>query len=357
MIPKKFVSPVRAWSLPLLGALLTGCSGVVLKPSGDMAAQQAHLITVAFLLMLAIIVPVIGLSLFFAWRYRASNKEATYEPEFHHSNKVEFVAWGASIVIIIILASLTWIYTHRLDPYRPLERISEGREIPADVKPLQVQVVAMRDRWLFIYPEQGVAVVNELAAPVDRPIEFSITGTTVMNSFFIPSLAGQIYSMPGMQTKLHAVINKPGEYEGFSANYSGANFSGMRFKFHGVDEAGFEQWLDKVKAGKDGLDRNAFLSMEALKDPQRPYDEQSVVAKPVQYFGSVDKGLYDAVLRMCVDASKPCTGGHYMGATAHAAAMEAHGAGEAAAHDMHDMAGMHDMHEAESAPAAADSAK
>ena len=357
MIPKKFVAPARTWSLPLLGVLLTGCNGVVLKPSGDMAAQQAHLITVAFLLMLVIIVPVIGLSLFFAWRYRASNKEATYEPEFHHSNKVEFVAWGASIVIIIILASLTWIYTHRLDPYRPLERISEGRAIPADVKPLQVQVVAMRDRWLFIYPEQGVAVVNELAAPVDRPIEFSITGTTVMNSFFVPALAGQIYSMPGMQTKLHAVINKPGEYEGFSANYSGANFSGMRFKFHGVDEAGFEQWLGKVKAGKDGLDRNAFLSMEALKDPQRPYDEQSVVAKPVQYFGSVDKGLYDAVLRMCVDASKPCTGGHYMGATAHAAAMEAHGDGEAAAHDMHDMAGMHDMHEAESAPAAADSAK
>ena len=176
-----------------------------------------------------------------------------------------------------------------------------------------------------------------------------------MNSFFIPALAGQIYSMPGMQTKLHAVINKPGEYEGFSANYSGANFSGMRFKFHGVDEAGFEQWLDKVKAGKDGLDRNAFLSMEALKDPQRPYDEQSVVAKPVQYFGSVDKDLYDAVLRMCVDASMPCTGGHYMGAATHA--MEARGDAKAAAHDMHDMAGMHDMHEAEPAPATADSAK
>ncbi len=349
MIPKKFVAPARTWSLPLLGVLLTGCNGVVLKPSGDMAAQQAHLITVAFLLMLVIIVPVILLSLFFAWHYRASNEKATYKPEFHHSNRVELVAWGASIVIIIILATLTWIYTHRLDPYRPLDRIGEGRPVPAGVEPLQVQVVAMRDRWLFIYPEQGVAVVNELAAPVDRPIEFSITGTTVMNSFFVPALAGQIYSMPGMQTKLHAVINKPGEYEGFSANYSGANFSGMRFKFHGVDEAGFEQWLDKVKAGKDGLDRNAFLSMEALKDPQRPYDEQSVVAKPVQYFGSVDKDLYDAVLHMCVDKSKPCMEmGYHAGAAPHGE----HGEGAAAAHDMHDMGAMHDMHGAEPGQAA-----
>lgn len=319
--------------------LLSGCNAVVLSPSGDTAVQQGQLITLSFVLMLLIIVPVIVLTLYFAWRYRETNDKATYDPSFHHSNKVELVAWGASIIIIIILATLTWIYTHRLDPYRPLERISKDQPVPADVKPLQVQVVAMRDRWLFIYPEQGLAVVNELAAPVDHPIEFSVTGTTVMNSFFVPALAGQIYSMPGMQTKLHAVINEPGEYPGFSANYSGANFSGMRFKFHGLSEADFEQWLAKAKASPERMDRTAFLAMEKLKDPSRPYDEQSVVAKPVAYFGSVDPGLYPAVLHQCVEPGKPCMN-HMAAGSAHAGHPPAPGQESdqpAMAHSAHDM--------------------
>lgn len=225
---------LRRWPLLLPLALLAGCNTVLMNPSGDIANQQGRLIVVSTVLMLIIIIPVIALTLFFAWRYRQSNKEADYSPDWDHSTQLELAIWAAPLLIIIALGAITWISTHTLDPYRPLSRLDAERPIPAEAKPLVVEVVALDWKWLFIYPEQGFATVNEMAAPVDRPITFKITASSVMNSFFIPALAGQIYAMPGMETKLHAVINKPGEFEGFSANYSGAGFSGMRFKFHGL---------------------------------------------------------------------------------------------------------------------------
>ncbi len=286
---------------------LTGCNTILLNAPGDIARQQGDLIVVSTLLMLLIIVPVIALTLFFAWRYRASNAKATYKPDWDHSTQLELVIWAAPLVIIIALGAITWITTHTLDPYRPLDRIAEDKPIPAGTQPLVVEVAALNKQWLFLYPEQGIAAVNELAAPVDRPIEFRITSTTVMHSFYIPALAGMIYAMPGMQTKLHAVMNAPGEYEGFSANYSGANFSGMRFKFHGVDEAGFEQWVAKVKAGGPALDRATFAGLDAApKNPAHPYEEQSVRPQPVQYFGSIDGDLFHAILNRCVDPAQPC---------------------------------------------------
>lgn len=175
--------------------------------------------------MLLIIVPVIVLTLFFAWKYRESAKAEDYDPEWHHSTRLEMVIWSAPVAIILMLGTVTWISTHRLDPYRPLERIDENRQVTADIKPITVEVVAMDWKWLFFYPELGIGSVNEFAAPVDVPINFKITGTTAMNSFFVPALAGQIYAMGGMQTKLHAVINKEGVYDGFSANFSGPGFS------------------------------------------------------------------------------------------------------------------------------------
>ncbi|MGH8629559.1 MAG: ubiquinol oxidase subunit II, partial [Burkholderiales bacterium] len=226
--------------LPLL-AVLAGCDAVVLRPSGDIAAQQRDLVVWSTILMLLVIVPVMLLTAVFAWRYRQSNRDAVYDPEWHHSTQLELVIWSAPLLIIIALGALTWIGTHTLDPYRPLSRLDASRPLPADVKPLKVQVVALDWKWLFIYPEQGIASINEMAAPVDVPIEFQITASTVMNSFFVPALAGQIYAMPGMQTKLHAVINRAGDYEGFSANYSGEGFSHMRFRFAGVSAAGFER--------------------------------------------------------------------------------------------------------------------
>ena len=285
---------------------LAGCEkAVLLNASGDIARQQGDLIVVSTVLMLLIIVPVIALTLFFAWRYRASNQKATYKPDWDHSIQLELVIWAAPLLIIIALGAITWITTHTLDPYRPLDRIAENKPVPAGTKPLVVEVVAMDKQWLFLYPEQGVAAINELAAPVDRPIEFHITATTVMQSFFIPALAGQIYAMPGMQTKLNAVINEPGAYKGFSANYSGPNFTGMRFTFHGTDPAGFDQWIAKAKA-QPQLDRATFTAMEQRKNPVHPYEEQSVKPQPVRYYGQVETDLYHAILNQCVQPEQIC---------------------------------------------------
>jgi cytochrome o ubiquinol oxidase subunit 2 len=276
-------------------ALLAGCGTVLLNPSGDVASQQGKLIIVSTVLMLLIIVPVIALTILFAWRYRQSNREATYSPDWDHSTVLELVIWAAPLLIIIALGAVTWISTHTLDPYRPLQRLDAQRPVPAGLKPITVQVVALDWKWLFIYPEQGIATVNELAAPVDVPIEFKITSSTVMNSFFIPALAGQIYAMPGMQTTLHAVINKPGVYDGFSANYSGAGFSGMKFKFHGLDTAGFEAWVKTAKASGQQLTRGNYLQLE-----------QPSEREPVKHYAAYAEGLYDAILNRCVDSTKMC---------------------------------------------------
>ncbi|WP_076997234.1 ubiquinol oxidase subunit II [Variovorax sp. KK3] len=282
-------------ALLLLATLLAGCNMVVLNPSGDIAAQQARLVVISTLLMLLIIVPVIALTFLFAWRYRQSNTEATYKPDWDHSTQLELIIWAAPLLIIIALGALTWISTHTLDPYRPLDRIAEGRQIPEGTKPLVVEVVALDWKWLFFYPEQGIATVNELAAPVDRPIQFKITASTVMNSFYVPALAGMIYAMPGMETKLHAVINQPGTYDGFSANYSGAGFSGMRFKFHGLAGADFDGWVQKAKAEGKTLGRPDYLDLE------KPSERE-----PVRRYASVAPGLYDAILNRCVEANKMC---------------------------------------------------
>jgi cytochrome o ubiquinol oxidase subunit 2 len=274
---------------------LSGCKLSVMQPHGDIAQQQADLIVTSTLLMLIIIVPVIALTLFFAWRYRASNTAATYTPEWDHSTRLELLIWGAPLLIILVLGAITWISTHKLDPYRPLDRIDAQRALPTGVKPLVVEVVALDWKWLFVYPEQGIATINELAAPVDRPIEFKITASSVMNAFYIPDLAGMVYAMPGMQTQLHAVINKPGVYQGMSANYSGGGFSDMRFKFHGLSADDFERWVASNKAEGQVLDRAAYLLLE-----------QPSQRDGVRRYASVDAGLYGAVLNRCVDESKMC---------------------------------------------------
>ena len=245
--------------------------------------------------MLLIVVPVIVLTLVFAWRYRQSNTEAVYTPDWDHSIGLELVIWAAPLMIIIALGAVTWISTHTLDPYRGLRRIDAARPIPAGIKPLNVEVIALDWKWLFVYPDQGIAVVNELAAPVDVPIHFKITASSVMNSFFVPALAGQISAMPGMQTQLHAVINRAGVYEGFSANYSGEGFSGMHFKFRGVSATDFERWVQEAKAGGSELSRETYLKLE--KPSQR---------EPVRRYATVAPGLYDAVVNRCVERGKMC---------------------------------------------------
>ncbi|MBF5006218.1 ubiquinol oxidase subunit II [Diaphorobacter caeni] len=283
-----------------LTALLTGCSkAVVLNPAGDVAAQQGQLVITATLLMLIIIVPVIILTLLFAWKYRQSNTEARYEPEWHHSTSLELVIWTVPLLIIIALGALTWISTHKLDPYRPLDRVSATKALDPNVKPLEIQVVSLDWKWLFFYPEQGIATVNEVAAPVDRPILFKLTSANTMNAFYVPDLAGMIYTMPGMQTELNAVINKAGEYKGMSSHYSGAGFAGMTFKFKGMADEDFAKWIAAAKTEGKPLDAATYLNL--AKPSER---------NPVERFSTVDDGLYNKVLNRCVEEGKMCM--HHM---------------------------------------------
>ncbi|KQQ97349.1 ubiquinol oxidase subunit II [Massilia sp. Leaf139] len=290
MIPKI----VRPGLSLLLLAVLSGCNTVVMNPSGDIAKQQADLITVSVLLMLIIVVPVMLLTVFFAWKYRKS-ANAKYEPDWDHSTKLELVIWGAPLLIIIALGLITWISTHKLDPYRPLERLDENRPIPAGTKVLEVQVVSLDWKWLFIYPEQGIATVNELVTPVDTPVRFKLTSSTVMNTFYIPTLAGMIYTMPGMETTLNAVINKAGDYKGQSANFSGDGFSHMKFAYRGTSQADFDAWVNKVKTSSTALGRNDYLTLE------KPSEKE-----PVKHYGSVMPNLFLSIVNRCVAEGAVC---------------------------------------------------
>jgi len=280
--------------------ILGGCDLVVMNPSGDVARQQADLILWSVFLMLLIIVPVMILTVVFAVKYRASNTESEYKPDWDHSTRIELVIWSAPLLIIIALGALTWLTTHQLDPYRPLDRIAPGKPIPADQKPLEIQVVSLDWKWLFIYPEQGVATVNELVLPADRQVRFRLTSSSVMNTFYVPAMAGMIYTMPGMETKLHAVMNRVGTFEGISANYSGAGFSDMRFPTLSVDGAGFDQWVAKTKANGGSLDAAQYLTLE------KPSEKV-----PAMHFGAIEAGLFDRIVQMCVKPGTTC-GGHMM---------------------------------------------
>ncbi|MFT4012535.1 MAG: ubiquinol oxidase subunit II [Paracoccus sp. (in: a-proteobacteria)] len=282
-------------AMSLFGFLaLAGCKMEVLRPSGDVAERQKDLLLVSTGLMLLIIIPVMVLTVLFAWRYRASNRQATYRPDWDHSTKFELVIWAAPLLIIICLGALTWVGTHLLDPYRPLDRLSASQPVP-DEEPLRVEVVALDWKWLFIYPEQGIATVNELAVPTNREIEFSLTSSTVMNAFYIPAMAGMIYAMPGMETKLHGVFNNAGEYQGLASHYSGHGFSGMRFKTHAVDRDSFDAYVDQARANGGVLDRAKYLELEVPSENAKP-----------QTFAQVDPELFDRAVNMCVEQGKIC---------------------------------------------------
>jgi cytochrome o ubiquinol oxidase subunit 2 len=285
------------WTLLVapLAAALSGCDAIVLRPFGDVALQQRDLVVWSTILMLLIIVPVMLLTMVFAWHYRSSNARAHYDPEWHHSTALELVIWSAPLLIIIALGALTWMGTHTLDPFRPLDRLDAARPLPKDARTLKVQAVAMDWKWLFIYPDYGVASVNELAAPVDVPVRFQITATSVMNTFYVPALAGMIYAMPAMETQLNAVINQAGDYEGFSGNYSGAGFSDMRFRFHGLPPAQFDAWIAGLRSAGGALDRASYLQLE-----------KPSVREPVRHYARVDADLYDAIVNLCVDRNKMC---------------------------------------------------
>ncbi|TLX64898.1 ubiquinol oxidase subunit II [Stutzerimonas nosocomialis] len=264
--------------LPFLTMLLLGgCDMVLFNPKGQVGLNERNLIIAATLLMLIVVIPVFIMTAVFAWKYRASNTQANYQPNWAHSVRIEAVVWGVPALIIIALGILTWKSTHALDPYKPLE---------SDVPPVTVQVIAMDWKWLFIYPELGVASVNELAIPDNTPINFRITSDGAMTSFFIPALGGQIYAMAGMQTQLHLIANEIGEYRGFAANYNGEGFSKMGFAARAMSPADFQAWVAQVRG--DSARLASMADYEVLAKPS--------IEHPVQHFASVQPGLFQHVV-------------------------------------------------------------
>ncbi|PLK58390.1 ubiquinol oxidase subunit II [Candidatus Palibaumannia cicadellinicola] len=259
--------------------LLSGCSNVVLmNPKGQIGLEQRTLILTALGLMLIVVIPAIAMAIIFAIKYRASNIKATYSPHWYNSAKIELIVWSIPILIILFLATITWKSTHVLDPYKP---------IASATKPIMIQVVALDWKWLFIYPEYGIATVNEIAFPTNVPIHFDITSNSVMNSFFIPQLGGQIYAMAGMNSTLNLMANEQGIYKGISSNFSGRGFSGMKFTAIATpDDQSFHQWMQKVKMSQHQL--STMYDYEHLAAPSENH--------PVEYFSSVTFDLFHKVI-------------------------------------------------------------
>ncbi|CAL4323129.1 ubiquinol oxidase subunit II [Buchnera aphidicola] len=223
--------------------LFSGFHGGVFSPGGSIAIEQKNLIFLSFVVMLTIVVPVIFMTLFFSYKYYHGFKNNEYNPNWDHSYRIEGFAWGIPILIIFFLACLSWKKTHDLDPPKPLKSI---------YSPIKINAISLNWKWVFIYPKEKIIIVNEVLFPKNVPVEFRITSSSVMNSFFIPSLGSQIYAMPGMITQLNLIANFPGFYKGISANYSGEGFSDMKFNaIVSYNKNFYNSWINKVrKIGK-----------------------------------------------------------------------------------------------------------
>ena len=254
--------------------LLAGCAGPM-DPAGPVGAANRIIMLDALGIMLLIVVPTIGATIAFAWWFREGNTRAKYRPDFVYSGRLELIIWAIPILTILFLGGVIWIGSHRLDPARPLEG---GR-------PLEVQVVSLDWKWLFLYPEQGVASVNRLVIPAGRPVLFRLTSASVMNVFFVPRLGSQIYTMNGMATELHLQADRPGTFPGQSAHFSGDGFSDMNFTVDAVPAAQFDGWAAATRAGGPVLDGPAYQALA----------RQGTVARPTTY-RAVHPRLFDAVV-------------------------------------------------------------
>jgi cytochrome o ubiquinol oxidase subunit 2 len=250
----KIVVPVVAL-LGVIGLMVVATQGVsmpVIDTRGIVGDAQRDTLYFAVLTMLIIVLPVFFLLFFIAFRYRDSNKRAKYTPDWASNRVLEAIWWGVPIIIILVLSVLTWKTSHSLDPYRPLE---------SSKTPLNIQVVALQWKWLFIYPDHDVASIGEFAMPVDTPVNFTITSDAPMNSFWIPQLGGQVYAMAGMSTKLHLSARMAGEYRGSSANISGEGHSSMTFTARAMSGSDFAAWITQAGKSSESLDATAYESL------------------------------------------------------------------------------------------------
>ena len=264
---------------PVVGAaiVLASCKPAgVLDPQGPIASAERLLLINATAIMLVVVIPVIVATLAFAWWYRSSNTRASRGSDKSYEGRIEFVVWSIPTLTVILLGGVIWIGSHQLDPRAP---------IPGKSDPLRVDVVSLDWKWLFIYPDHGVATVNQLVIPTGTPVEFRVTSATVMNSFFVPQLGSQIYAMGGMITHLHLLADQPGEFPGFSAMFSGDGFSDMRFIAKAVPGGDFNAWLAQARSTGSGLDDAGYAE---LAKPSK--------AVPPTTYHSVDPKLFERIL-------------------------------------------------------------
>ncbi len=262
-----------------IAALSSGCGlsdAPILDPKGPIALAERGLLFTAILVMLIVVVPVFVLAVGFTWRYRASNNKARYEPDWSYSGRIDGVIWLVPALIVAALGIHVWIYTHKLDPYKRLA---------SSVPPIEVEVVAQDWKWLFIYPKQEIAVVNRLVFPSGTPLSLRITSDTVMNSFFIPALGGQIYAMAGMQTRLNLLAFEPGRFMGRNVQYSGGGFADQHFEAIATPPEEFNAWVEKVKQSANKLDVATYC---ALAKPSRKH--------PVTSYSTVERNLFDRIV-------------------------------------------------------------
>jgi cytochrome o ubiquinol oxidase subunit 2 len=264
-------------ALPLGAAvLLAGCNAVVLDPKGPVGIAEKTILVDSLAIMLAIVVPTIAATLAFAWWFRASNTRATYLPDFAYSGRLELIVWAIPLLTIMLLGGVIWIGSHELDPAKPLA---------SKAPPLEIQVVSLDWKWLFIYPNQRVASVNQLVVPAGVPIHFSLTSASVMTAFFIPQLGSMIYTMNGMATQLNLRADAPGSFLGLASHYSGAGFSDMHFEVQAVPAERFAAWLEATRGSGPTLDDGSYATLA----------KQSVNISPFT-FGAVEPELFQKIV-------------------------------------------------------------
>ncbi|MBV8854500.1 MAG: ubiquinol oxidase subunit II [Sinobacteraceae bacterium] len=247
----------------------------MLDPAGPVGSDDATILIDATIVMLAIVIPTILLAFWMAWHYRASNTRAEYLPYWSYSGRIEAVVWSIPILTILFIGGVIWIGSYRVDPFRPLS---------SKTAPLEVQVVSLDWKWLFIYPQQGVATINQLVMPAAKPVHFSIVSASVFNVFFVPRLGSMIYAMPGMVSQLSLQADHPGQLWGTSAQFSGDGFSDMQFEVRSLPAAEFTAWVAKVQGGGPRLDRAAYT--ELLRQSQRV---------PPSTYRAIDRQLFQAI--------------------------------------------------------------
>ncbi len=267
----------RALALLLcVAAALGGCTEGVLDPQGPIADGERLILLDALGIMLLIAAPTILATLWFAWWFRASNHAALYRPNWAYSDKLEVIVWAIPALVVLFLGGVAWIGSHQLDPMRPIE---------SPVRPLEVQVVSLDWRWLFIYPEQHIAAVNRLVIPAGTPVHFRITSSSVMNVFFVPKIGGEIYAMNGMATQLNLLGRTVGRFPGLSAQFSGDGFSDMGFNTDVVSEKGFGEFVAGASASSKRLDEAEYISLSRQSK-----------STEVELFGKVASGIFDAIV-------------------------------------------------------------